>query len=267
MRTRWRRWNCQGSRRCEGGVRTAAAALFQPTLLPPTFRSLPHLLRASSQLVVNHLKSGVKDLNALGLLCLLLDRNLFHGKLVSSRPDDRIVYDNDSPGIAPQLRKAGGSSGPFATVLVAPLDDPGSMETQFDVLLEARLRELDVADIREDVRKGCFVKLTDGQHKNLLLTPKFEPLGKMPNCWEVSRRSKGTTAVNVDILPPEKIRSAAGMEQVAAEKLGAELVDAVLEQAEAESTISAAVGSFWDAKKAKEDGHSCSRLLPRLSPS
>ena len=212
-------------------------------------------MRASPQLVVNH--SGVtKDLNALGLLCLLLDRNLFRGTLVSSRPNDRIDYDNNNPDVAPQLHKAGGMSGPFATVLVAPLPS-GSMETQLNVLLKdlkARLQRLEVADIREDVRKGCFIKLTDGEHAKMLKKPKFRPLGEMPNCWEVRGRSNANTTVNVDILPPVELRSAAGMEQVAAEKLGAELVDAVLEQAEAESTILAAMGSFGEAKKAKEDG-------------
>ena len=205
--------------------------------------------------MVNH--SGVtKDLNALGLLCLLLDRNLFRGTLVSSRPNDRIDYDNNNPDVAPQLHKAGGMSGPFATVLVAPLPS-GSMETQLNVLLKdlkARLQRLEVADIREDVRKGCFIKLTDGEHAKMLKKPKFRPLGEMPNCWEVRGRSNANTTVNVDILPPVELRSAAGMEQVAAEKLGAELVDAVLEQAEAESTILAAMGSFGEAKKAKEDG-------------
>ena len=205
--------------------------------------------------MVNH--SGVtKDLNALGLLCLLLDRNLFRGTLVSSRPNDRIDYDNNNPDVAPQLHKAGGMSGPFATVLVAPLPS-GSMETQLNVLLKdlkARLQRLEVADIREDVRKGCFIKLTDGEHAKMLKKPKFKPLGEMPNCWEVRGRSNANTTVNVDILPPVELRSAAGMEQVAAEKLGAELVDAVLEQAEAESTILAAMGSFGEAKKAKEDG-------------
>ena len=191
-------------------------------------------------MVVNHLDSGVKDLNALGLLCFLLDPSLFHGKLVSCRPDGRIYYDNHHPGNAPQLHKAGGMSGPFATVLVAPLPS-GSMEAQLNVRLKARLQQLEVADIREDVRKGCFIKLTDGEHAEMLKKPKFERLGEMPNCWGVSGRSNGTTTVNVDVLPPVKLRSAAGIEQVAAEKLGAELVGTVLEKAEAESIISAAV--------------------------
>ena len=120
------------------------------------------------------------------------------------------------------------------------------MDTELDDLLKARLQDLEVTDIREDVRKDCFVKLKREKHLEMLqkskfkfITNKLKETGSkldVPNCWLVRERLNARTTVEVGILPPPDLRIAAGTEnlRIKAEKLRPESIDTVLGQEDAE---------------------------------
>ena len=209
------------------------------------------------------------DLNALGVLCMLLDRSpggaVFKGKLISSRPDNRIEFDQEGTD-APKLLAAGGQSGPFVSVLV-----PAQTErSDLTIRVHERLEQLGVADIRMDARlkrdELTYVKLTYDENAKILSSDKMKKLTEtlrkeaqdegleLPNCWLMKERANGSTDILVNISPPGLYAECLQLKAVTPmNPLPSGSIEVVLEQGDAKSRINEVVEKVRQAKKAKED--------------
>ena len=207
------------------------------------------------------------DLNALGVLCMLLDRSpggaVFKGKLISSRPDNRIEFDQEGAD-APKLLAAGGQSGPFVSVLV-----PAQTErSDLTIRVDERLKQLGVADIRMNVRLNSdeltYVKLTYDENAKILSSEKMKKLTEtlrkeaqdegleLPNCWLMKERANGSTDILVNISPPEIYAECLQLKAVTPmNPLPSGSIEVVLEQGDAKSTINEVVEKVRQAKEAK----------------